>query len=389
MCRFPGRAPWRWRSRRDDSLFLALRFDESQPQFVENGFEQLPLFGAEIAAGFFFEQRKNIDHLPRSLQVDGARLGLSRLEAIAEMDGRGRGQRQHERRKIDVGIRHKNRMVALKPMATIGTQFEKLVDVMRTLRSPDGCPWDREQTLESLTPFVLEEAHEVVDAIERGDMTGLQEEIGDHIFEGVFLAQVAADAGLFGVEDSLRTVVEKLVRRHPHVFQEDGQVHDAASKSRAPSAESALAKWNARKQEERSGAGQSPSTLDGLPKGLPSLLRAFKIGTRVARVGFDWTASADVIAKIEEEVAELRDTIARDPDNTARAEEEMGDLLFAIANLSRKLGIEPETALRKANDKFTRRFEQLEGNFMDSGRNLEQATLDEMEAEWQRIKAAE
>ncbi|MSO55377.1 MAG: nucleoside triphosphate pyrophosphohydrolase [Acidobacteria bacterium] len=274
-------------------------------------------------------------------------------------------------------------------MADTGAQFEKLVAVMRTLRSPEGCPWDREQTLESLTPFVLEEAHEVVDAIERGDMAAVKEEIGDHIFEGVFLAQVAAEAGLFTVDDSLRTVVEKLVRRHPHVFQSDGRVHDTGSKERAPSAEAALERWNALKVQEREGAGQQSPTLGSVPKGLPSLLRAYKIGKRVAGVGFEWATTTDVLAKIEEEVAELRETLEQAPGDAKRAEEEMGDLFFAIANLSRKLGIEPEAALRKANDKFTRRFNQLERNFRNAGRNLEGATLDEMEAEWQKIKAHE
>lgn len=270
-----------------------------------------------------------------------------------------------------------------------GRQFHELVQIMRTLRSPHGCPWDREQTLESLTPFVVEEAYEVVDAIERGDMDAVKEEIGDHIFEGVFLAQVAAEAGLFSVEDSLRTVVEKLVRRHPHVFQEDGRVHDAESKERAPSADAALARWNSLKVQERAASGQRSSTLSGVPRALPSLLRAYKIGQRVARVGFDWDHKADVIAKIEEEVAELRETLESAPENAARAEEEMGDLLFAIASLSRHLGIDPEAALRKANDKFTKRFTQLEQNFTDSGRNLEAATLADMEAEWRKIKSTE
>ena len=274
-------------------------------------------------------------------------------------------------------------------MSQTGEAFEKLVAVMRTLRSPDGCPWDREQTLESLTHFVLEEAHEVVDAIERGDMDALREEIGDHIFEGVFLAQVAAESGLFTVDDSLRTVVEKLVRRHPHVFQEDGRVHDAASKQRAPSAEAALDRWNALKAQERAGSGAAHSTLGSVPKSLPSLLRAYKIGKRVASVGFDWATTKDVVAKIEEEVAELRETLEQEPDNAARAEEEMGDLLFAIANLSRKLGIEPEAALRKANEKFTKRFNQLEENFERNGRTSKARRSEEMEAEWERIKATE
>ena len=270
-----------------------------------------------------------------------------------------------------------------------GRQFDELVQIMRTLRSSQGCTWDREQTLESLTPFVLEEAYEVVDAIERGDMDAVKEEIGDHIFEGVFLAQVAAEAGLFSVEDSLRTVVEKLVRRHPHVFQEDGRVHDAESKERAPSADAALARWNSLKVQERADSGHRASTLSGVPKALPSLLRAYKIGKRVAGVGFDWDHKADVIAKIEEEVAELRETLESEPDNAARAEEEMGDLLFAIASLSRHLGIDPEAALRKANDKFTKRFTQLEQNFTDSGRNLNASTLADMEAEWEKIKSKE
>jgi len=261
------------------------------------------------------------------------------------------------------------------------------VTVMRTLRSPDGCPWDREQTLESLTRFVLEEAHEVVDAIEHGNMDALREEIGDHIFEGVFLAQVAADRGLFTVDDSLRTVVDKLVRRHPHVFQEDGRVHDAESLQRAPSADAALERWNALKAQERAGAGERHSTLGSVPKGLPSLLRAYTIGKRVASLGFEWPTAPEVVTKIEEEVAELRETLDHEPGNAARAEEEMGDLLFAIANLSRKLGIEPETALRKANEKFTKRFNQLEENFERDGRDFEASTLEEMEAEWQKIKA--
>jgi MazG family protein len=274
-------------------------------------------------------------------------------------------------------------------MAETGEAFEKLVSVMQTLRSPDGCPWDREQTLESLTHFVLEEAHEVVDAIERRDMAALCEEIGDHIFEGVFLAQVTSERGLFGIDESLRIVVDKLVRRHPHVFQEDGRVHDTASRERAPSADAALDRWNAQKAQERSDSGAVHTTLGSVPKSLPSLLRAYKIGKRVAAVGFDWATTNDVVAKIEEEVAELRDTLGREPGNSARAEEEMGDLLFSIANLSRKLGIEPEAALRKANEKFTARFNTLEEHFERSGRHLEGATLEEMETEWQKIKGDE
>lgn len=267
-----------------------------------------------------------------------------------------------------------------------GDCFERLVDVMRTLRSPEGCPWDREQTLQTLAPFILEESYEVIDAIERGDLAALKEEVGDLIFEGVFLAQVAADAGAFTITDSLEYVVDKLIRRHPHVFKDDGRVHDVESKERAPSARAALERWESLKAQERTVSGQTHRTLSGLPSGLPALLRAFKIGKRAAAVGFDWQRAQDVVRKVEEEVAELREAVERSPKDRAPIEEEMGDLLFALANLSRQLGIEPEAALRCANDKFTHRFNEMERRFAERGQRLDQSALEEMEAEWQRVK---
>ena len=272
-------------------------------------------------------------------------------------------------------------------MSNAGAEFTRLVEIMATLRSPEGCPWDREQTLQSLSQYVLEEAYEVVDAIDRGDLDALREEIGDHIFEGVFLSEIAADMKAFTVADALRTVSDKLVRRHPHVFREDGRVHDAESKERAPSAHAALSRWDAQKAREKAATGETASTLAGLPRSLPALHRAYKIGRRAAAVGFDWTAAGDVVGKIEEEVAELRETLAEDPNDIARAEEEMGDLLFAIANLSRKLGIEPEAALRKANDKFTERFGAMESRIAGSGREMTSLALEELEAEWQQVKS--
>ena len=259
---------------------------------------------------------------------------------------------------------------------------------MRVLRSPEGCPWDREQTAHTLAPFVLEETYEVIDAIERGDFGALKEEVGDLIFEGVFLAQVAADEGAFTVAESLEYVVDKLIRRHPHVFKDDGQVHDAESKARAPSARAALERWESLKAQERTESGQTHSTLSGLPSSLPALLRAFKIGKRAAAVGFDWQRAHDVVAKVEEEVAELRVAVERPPQDRARIEEEIGDLLFALSNLARKLGIEPEAALRRANDTFTKRFHDMERRFAERGRRLDQSTLEEMEAEWQTVKAS-
>ena len=274
--------------------------------------------------------------------------------------------------------------MAIRPDA--GAEFSRLVHIMAVLRSPQGCPWDREQTLQSLSQFVLEEAYEVVDAIERGDLEALKEEVGDHIFEGVFLAQVASDSGAFEVADSLKAIADKLVRRHPHVFQDDGRVHDEASKERAPSAGAALSRWDSKKAEDRAAAGQPATALGGLPQSLPALLRAYKIGKRAAATGFDWTRPGDVVDKIEEEVAELRQTLEAEPENRERAEEEMGDLLFALANLSRKLGIEPEAALRKANDKFTRRFGAMEQAIAASGRRMSDLALEQLEGEWQRIK---
>jgi MazG family protein len=302
-------------------------------------------------------------------------------------------------------------------MSMAGAAFGRLVDIMATLRGPDGCPWDREQTFRSLSQFVLEEAYEVIDAIERNDHPALREEIGDHIFEGVFLAQIAADQRLFTVADSLNAVSDKLVRRHPHVFQDDGRVHDAGSKERAPSADAALSRWDSQKAQEKADAGDSPaSALGELPQALPALLRAYKLGKRAAGVGFDWPTADGVMVKIEEEVAELRESLGREdaahaatsggsggrgrdtnsdtePDpnaardlNAERVEEEMGDLLFAIANLSRKLGIEPEAALRRANQKFEKRFAAMEARINASGRTMPSMTIEELEGEWRRVK---
>jgi MazG family protein len=213
----------------------------------------------------------------------------------------------------------------------------------------------------------------------------LREEIGDHIFEGVFLAQIAADQRQFTVADSLSLVADKLVRRHPHVFRDDGRVHDADSRERAPSADAALSRWDSQKAQEKDAEGKSGSTLGELPHSLPALLRAYKLGKRAAGVGFDWSKADQVIDKIDEEVRELREAVDHER-NAERAEEEMGDLLFAIANLSRKLGIEPEAALRRANQKFEKRFTAMEGRIAGSGRAIAEMTLEDLEREWQRIK---
>ena len=257
-----------------------------------------------------------------------------------------------------------------------GAAFQKLADIMAHLRGPRGCPWDREQTLESLRGFVLEETHEVLEAIDRRDMNALRGEIGDFIFEGVFLAQLAADAGEFTVTDSLEAITAKLIRRHPHIFDPNGRPLETPIE--------VVQQWEQIKAQEQSAAGERRSLLRGLPKALPSLLRAHEIGTRVAAVGFDWPNTSEVVDKIEEEVAELRRAVAHE--GSARSEEEMGDLLFSIAQLARKLGIEPESALRKANEKFTARFNALEMRVHEKGRALRDLTLEEMEREWVGVK---
>jgi MazG family protein len=259
-----------------------------------------------------------------------------------------------------------------------GSRFQTLVDIMARLRGPNGCPWDREQTLESLRAFLLEETHEVLEAIDRGDTDALRAEIGDLIFEGVFLAQVCADSGLFTVADSLEAISAKLIRRHPHIFDPSGRPLETPGEVHQ--------QWEQIKAKEQSDAGERRSVLRGLARSLPSLLRAYEIGTRVAAVGFDWADTRDVVGKIEEEVAELRQAIGHE--GVARTEEEMGDLLFSIANLSRKLGIDPESALRKANEKFTKRFEALEDRLHAQGRSVHEATLDEMEREWEAVKSS-
>ena len=268
-----------------------------------------------------------------------------------------------------------------------GARFERLIAIVRTLRAPGGCPWDREQTHASLRPFVLEEAYEVIEAIETGSAAGLREELGDYLFEAVLLAQISEEAGDFSIGDAVAGISDKLVRRHPHVF-ERGEGDQPLTSGQV------LERWETLKQRERAAEGtpavEARTTLSGVPKTLPSLLRAYEISARAAAVGFDWSRVTDVLDKIEEEVAEVRVEVeAGATGPLSRAEEEMGDLLFAIANLSRKLGIEPEGALRRATDKFARRFTGMEQAVAASGSTLAQLSLDEMEVEWQRQKTLE
>lgn len=270
------------------------------------------------------------------------------------------------------------------PPEPAGPQLDRLVELMRRLRAPDGCPWDREQTLQSLRVFVIEEAYEVVDAIDRGDLEALRDEIGDLVLEGVFLSQISAERGAFTLADAIRSVHDKLVRRHPHVFDRDRVDEGGEGRPLPGTAREVKARWAELKAREREGEGSTRRTLGGIPRTLPALLRAYEIGSRVAYVGFDWERAPDVLAKVDEEVRELG-RVARERDK-GRAEEEFGDLLFAIANLARKLGIEPESALRSANDKFSRRFAELERRLEAKGIAVHEAGLEAMEREWEAVK---
>lgn len=266
---------------------------------------------------------------------------------------------------------------------TAGAAFERLVEIMRVLRSAEGCPWDREQSVRSLRPFVLEETYEVLEAIDRGDRTALCEELGDFLFEAVFLAQICEEEGAFSIGDAVRSIAEKLVRRHPHVFTPDGEPLGRTGITSREVKE----RWEAIKVRERSGAKKAERTLlTGVPRTMPALLRAFELSTRAATVGFDWVRAEDVLDKIDEEARELRAAVTSAGAASADAEEEMGDLFFALANLSRKIGIEPESALRRANDKFQARFDEVERRTRAEGRNLPDLRLEEMERHWEAVK---
>lgn len=269
-------------------------------------------------------------------------------------------------------------------MSNAADEFARLISIVARLRAPDGCPWDREQTIDSLKPFVLEETYEVLEAIDAHNHQALEEELGDFVFEAVFVAQLEEEGGHFDIGDAIKTAADKLVRRHPHVFARD------AGEAALDTATQVRAKWEEIKAQER-GADAKPKTLlSGIPSALPSLLRAHRISSRAAWVGFDWAGPGDVLTKIREEVDELDEVVTRsEAIDGARAEEEMGDLLFAIANLARKLNIEPETALRKANEKFTRRFTAMEAEIAKAGRSMRDMTLEDLEAEWQRQKEAD
>ena len=262
---------------------------------------------------------------------------------------------------------------------TAGARFEQLVGIMRTLRSEHGCAWDKQQTLQTLRPFVLQETYELLEALDRGDYDALRHELGDFLFEAVFLAQICEEEGRFSIADAIQSIAEKLVRRHPHIFDPDGKASLTPRQVKQ--------QWEELKAKERKEAGDAGKTiLSGVPRAMPSLLRAYELSHRAAMVGFDWPSTGDVIDKADEEIRELRDAVTAQGPQSPLAEEEFGDLLFSLVNVARKLGIEPEAALRVANDKFQRRFDDLERHASADGHKLRDLTLDEMDAYWRRAK---
>ncbi len=257
-----------------------------------------------------------------------------------------------------------------------------LMQMMARLRAPDGCPWDREQTFTTLAPMLIEEAYEVIEAAEAEDWNGLRDELGDLLFQLVFYGQIAAENNHFNLLDSITSVHEKMTRRHPHVFGEE---------TAATTAE-VLVNWEAIKAEERKAAGKTEaakSLLDGVSKKIPALLEANQLTTKAARVGFDWEKPQDVFDKIEEEINELQVEIERDEINQSAIAEEVGDLLFVAVNLARKLGVEPESALKSANRKFRRRFNHIENRLNEQNKPFAESNLAEMDAFWDEAKAIE
>jgi MazG family protein len=258
---------------------------------------------------------------------------------------------------------------------SVGESFERLVEIMARLRAPGGCPWDREQTFDTIKPYTIEETYEVLDAIDRRDYAGLREELGDLILQAVFYAQMAHEEGRFSIAESLDAINSKLVRRHPHVFAEGD----------AKTPDEVLARWDEIKGEEKREKGEQPEgRLDGVQRALPALMEAHEISKKAAKAGFEWPDFEQVLEKLHEELGELAH--ARALGSQEEIEGEVGDLLFTLVNVARWLKVDPEQALRKTNAKFRRRFAHLERSLAARGQSLEQSTLEEMESLWQQAK---
>jgi len=260
-------------------------------------------------------------------------------------------------------------------MPSPGEKFQQLVSIMARLRGPGGCPWDREQTLDSIKHYTLEETYEVLDAIDRRDWEGLAEELGDFMLQAVFYAEIAAEEGRFTIEDTLDAINAKLVRRHPHVFGEES-AENAGDVKRI---------WGEVKAAEKKEKGKEETTLlGGVPRAVPALVEAQQIASKAAGVGFDWENPEQVIEKLHEELAEFDD--ARRNAGPAELEDELGDMLFVLVNLARFVKVDPEQALRRTNAKFRTRFGYIERKLAERGKKLRDSNIEEMEALWQEAK---
>ena len=263
----------------------------------------------------------------------------------------------------------------MKTESSAGERFQKLVEIMARLRAPDGCPWDREQTFDSIKPYTLEETYEVLDAIDRRAWNDVAEELGDFMLQAVFYAQMGAEANLFRIEDALDAVNQKLVRRHPHVFGEET----------AETSGDVKRIWGEIKAtEKKDKGGEDLGLLGGVPRALPALVEAQQISSRAAAVGFDWENPEQVLEKLNEELAEFAE--ARRRASHPEIEDELGDMLFVLVNLARFVKVDPEQALRSTNAKFRKRFGYVERKLAETGRKPADATIDEMEALWQEAK---
>jgi ATP diphosphatase len=267
--------------------------------------------------------------------------------------------------------------------------IHRLIEIMAALRTPgSGCPWDLEQEFATIAPYTIEEAYEVADAIERGDMDDLKDELGDLLLQVVFHARMAEEAGSFAFDDVVDAISEKMIRRHPHVFGDIDADDAAAVKVNWEAIKADEKAERAARREARGLADERTGFLDDVPRALPALQRAFKLQKRAARVGFDWPETEPVIGKIREEIEELKREI-ESGSGIEKLADELGDLLFAVANLARHLGIDPETALSGTNGKFVRRFTEIERSLEAAGKSLDDASLDEMEAIWVAAKNRE
>jgi MazG family protein len=265
-----------------------------------------------------------------------------------------------------------------------GAGLERLVEIMARLRAPDGCPWDREQTYDTIKRYLLEESYEVMDAVDQRDWSGLAEELGDLMLQAVFFAQMAAEEGRFDISDSLYAINSKLVRRHPHVFG-DGDAKTADDVTRRW--DEIKAEEKKEKEDKKDKAEKPKGLLEGVPRSLPALVEASQIASRAARAGFDWQNVDQVFDKMREELDELAE--ARASQTQDKIEDEMGDLLFVVVNIARYLKVDPEQALRRTNAKFRRRFGQVESGLRVQGKEFSSATIDEMESLWQAAKQQE